>query len=123
MPRSRSNMPLPRDWSGHVKSGFLHAVALAHRGMTAARGWCADSRLVRVRQAEKLQGLEGEIGMLREELRVKDARMARIRPGERPHYAPGERLAILALGAARGWNKTELGERFLVTPATIASWF
>jgi hypothetical protein len=41
-----------------------------------------------------------EIALLREELRIKDARMASIPPRRRPHYPPKERLAILELKAA-----------------------
>jgi transposase InsO family protein len=60
--------------------------------------------------------------MLHEELRIKDARLARIPARERPHYPPTERLAVLALKAARGWNLVQTAARFLVEPATIASW-
>jgi transcriptional regulator with XRE-family HTH domain len=48
--------------------------------------------------------------------------MEQISPHRRPHYAPIERMAILELRAARGWSAAQTAERFLVTPATIASW-
>jgi hypothetical protein len=73
--RSGAKIPLPRYWPAHAKSALVHAVALAHRGLTAARGWCADSRLVRVRQTEEIAGLKADIGALREEIRIKDARL------------------------------------------------
>jgi transposase InsO family protein len=60
--------------------------------------------------------------MLREELRIKNARMARINPHRRPQYPPVERMAILELKAARGWSLEQTARAFLVTPATIASW-
>jgi transposase InsO family protein len=60
--------------------------------------------------------------MLREELRIKDARSARIPPAQRPHYPPADRLAILALKTARSWNKQQAANAFFVTPATISSW-
>ena len=60
--------------------------------------------------------------MLSEELRIKDARWTRIPPAERPHYPPTDRLAILALKSARGWNKQQTANVFFVTPATISSW-
>jgi hypothetical protein len=50
------------------------------------------------------------------------ARMARIAPANRPHYPPTERLAILALKAARGWNNAQTARAFLLTDMTIASW-
>jgi hypothetical protein len=48
--------------------------------------------------------------------------MSRIAPYRRPHYAPLERMAILELRAARGWTAVRTAERFLLTPASIASW-
>src|SRR5262249_5958280 len=66
--------------------------------------------------------LEHEIAMLREEIRVKDARLARIAAPRRPHYVPSERLAILELRAVRGWSLAQTARVFQVTTATIASW-
>ncbi len=40
----------------------------------------------------------------------------------RPHYPPTARLAILELGAARGWSLAQTARIFLVSPPTIASW-
>ena len=60
--------------------------------------------------------------MLRSELELKDARMARIAAERRPHYAPDERLAILTLRAARGWSTAMTARRFLVVAATIRLW-
>jgi hypothetical protein len=39
--------------------------------------------------------------MLRQEIRIKDARMTQIAPQRRPHYPSTERMAILELKAAR----------------------
>jgi len=75
-----------------------------------------------VRLAAECERLRSEVAMLREELRIKDARLARIPPPSRPHYPPAERLAILALRAARGWNLAQTAAHFLLGPATIASW-
>ncbi len=49
--------------------------------------------------------LETEIALLREELRIIGARMARVSPQRRPQYTPVERMAILELRAMRGWSK------------------
>ena len=57
-----------------------------------------------------------------EATRIKDARMARIDPYQRPQYLPAERMAILELKAAGGWSLERTAKTFLVTPATIASW-
>ena len=63
-----------------------------------------------------------EMELLREEMRIKDTRMASIPAQRRPHYSPVERLAILELRAARIWTRQADGRTVLVTPATIASW-
>ena len=66
--------------------------------------------------------LQQEIALLREEMRIKDARMARIAPHRRPHYPPTERMAILELRAARGWSLQQTADAFQLTAPTIASW-
>jgi hypothetical protein len=75
-----------------------------------------------VRLKGENERLRSELGLLREQMRIKDARLGRIAPANRPHYLPTERLAILELGAARGWNNEQTAAAFLVTAATIARW-
>jgi transposase InsO family protein len=113
---------LPRDWPKHTKNAVLHVTGLAHAALARARGWCADSRIARVRLAAKVDHLEAAVALLKEELRIKDARMARIAPERRPHYPPAERLAVLALRAARCWTAAETARHFLLSAATIAAW-
>jgi hypothetical protein len=64
-----------------------------------SRGWWVNSRIARVRLAAENDRLKSALAQAREEIRIKDARMAAIEPGRRPHYPPPERLAILALRA------------------------
>jgi len=59
---------------------------------------------------------------LREEIRIKDARLARIPTAQRLHYQPSERLAILELRALRGWSLAQTARVFQLTSGTIASW-
>jgi putative transposase len=66
--------------------------------------------------------LQQENQLLREEIRIKDARMEQLEAHRRPHYPPTERLAILELRAARGWSLAQTARIFLVSPLTIASW-
>jgi len=65
---------------------------------------------------------EHELALLREQLRIKDARMARLPPQRRPHYPAVDRPEILEIRAARGWSAVQTAERFFVTEATVASW-
>jgi transposase InsO family protein len=66
--------------------------------------------------------LEQEMAQLREELRLKDARLSRVPAHERPHYPPVERLAILQLRSARGWSVRQTAERFHLSPVTLSNW-
>ena len=114
------SLSLPRGWPRRVRSAVLHAISLARLAVTSARGSDRTQRRTRLHQAN--DRLRQEVALLREELRIKDARMEQITPHRRPHYAPIERMAILELRAARGWSSAQAAERLLVTPATIASW-
>jgi transposase InsO family protein len=122
MPHFNFSVPLPPSWPKHAKAATLHVISLAHFVLTHVRGWAANSPIHRVRLAAERDRLESEVAMLREEIRIKDARMAAMAPHRRPHYPPTERMAILQLMAARGWSKAQAGRRFLVTDDTVASW-
>src|ERR1017187_6037896 len=122
MPHAPFSVPLPWSWPKHAKSATLHVISLAHFVLTHVRGWAADSPLHRVRLAADRDRLDTEVALLREEIRIKDARMAALAPHRRPHYPPTERMAILQLMAARGWSKAQAGRRFLVSDDTVASW-
>ena len=113
---------LPKGWQDGVKSAVLHAIALAHYAIVYARAWAADSINARVRLAAENDQLNERCALLREELRIKDIRMAQIAPQRRPHYGPYERMAILELRAARGWSLKQTADTFLVTPATVTCW-
>jgi len=91
-------------------------------GMAYVRGWCANSPDTQVGLRGNDERLRSEVELLREELRIKDARMARIPARHRPRYAPADRLAILELKASRGWNEQQAASAFLISAATIAGW-
>ncbi len=114
--------PIPKGWQGCVKSAVLHAIALAHYAIVYARAWAADSINARVRLAAEKDRFYEECALLREELRIKDTRIAQITPQRRPHYGPHERMAILELRAARGWSLKQTADTFSLTSATIALW-
>ena len=113
---------LPKGWQDCVQSAVLHAIALAHYAIVYARAWAAESINARVRLAAENDRLHEACALLREELRIKDTRVAQITPQRRPHYGPHERMAILELRAARGWSLKQTADTFLVTPTTIAAW-
>jgi transposase InsO family protein len=115
-------IPLPRAWSSRVKSGILHVLSLAQFTLAYTRGWAADSVNTRVRLRAELDRAVQENALLREEIRIKDLRMAQIPPHRRPFYPPTGRMAILEAKAARNWSLEQTAKAFLVTAATIASW-
>ena len=94
-----SDIPVPSGWPKCVRSAVVHVISLAHYAIVAARGWAANSINARVRLAAENGRLKQEIGLLREEIRVKDLRTAKIHPRHRTHYRPTERMAILELKA------------------------
>jgi hypothetical protein len=67
---------LPKGWQDCVKSAVLHAIALTHYAIVYARAWAADSINARVRLAVENDQLHEECALLREELRIKDTRIA-----------------------------------------------
>jgi len=100
----------------------LHAISLAAMAVAVVRARAITSRVTRVRQRTELERLRNEILLLREEMRIKDSRMASLPAPRRPRYKPVQRMAILELRAQRGWSLDETGQRFLVEPRTIAAW-
>ena len=105
---------LPISWPEKVKSSILNVISLAHWAIVYTRAKCANSPkgtctgsarrkpengtcpLIN-RLRGKLERAKNEIGLLKEEIRIKDARMKKIHPKNRPFYSPYERMAIRSL--------------------------
>jgi len=115
-------VPLPSGWAENVKSAVLHVISLAHFAIVEARGWAANAVNPRARQAAEIDRLTGEVALLQEQIRIQNARMAKVDPRHRPYYPPTERMAILELKAARGWSLAQTARVFLVEDDTIATW-
>ena len=111
-------IPLPKQWSEHVKSGVLHAISLASVALACARGRAIGQKRFRA----QLDQADGEIALLREELSIKDGRWQRSPNRRRPHYSPTERMRILQLRAARGWTLEKTAHIFLVDVLTLMNW-
>ena len=124
MPGSPSSpyIRLPKQWNNYVRSAVLHAISLAQFALTSARGQIQCRDRARDRRFAKIERLRQEIHLLKEELRLKDARMHRVPGRRRPYYHPVERLSILELRAARAWSLDQTAERMLVTSNTLSSW-
>jgi len=109
---------LPRQWPDHVKSAVLHAIGLASVVVSYARGRATRRYSLQAR----LEQAESEIALLREELAIKDGRWQRAKTRRRPHYTPLQRMRILQLRAARGWNLEKTARVFLVDLQTLMIW-
>ena len=120
--RKTPKIPLPSGWNQKVRSAVLHVRSLAQYTAVYTRSWAADSANQRVRLKADLDRADQENALLGEEMRIKDVRLARIDPHQRPHYPPTERMAILELRAARGWSLEQTARVFHLSAATVASW-
>ena len=101
-------IPLPKGWTQHVRSAVVHVISLAQFTAVDTRSWAVDTRSWavdsmngRVRLEAENDPLREEVAQLREEGRIKDARMARIPAPRRPHDSPIDRLEILQLRVVR----------------------
>jgi len=118
----KPKIPLPKDWTGNVRSAVLHVIGLAQFATAYTRSWAGNSPNERMRLKAENDRLEAEVAQLKEEIRIKDARMTRLESRKRPQYSPIERMAILELRAARNWSRQETADAFHLTAATISAW-
>src|SRR5215510_12693039 len=119
---SSSSPPISRGWPRRVRSVVVQVISLARVSLAHTHSWASESLNPELRQKAEEDRLQQEVYLLREEIRIKDARMEHIEAHRRPHYPPTARLAILELRAARGWSLAQTARIFLVSPLTIASW-
>jgi len=93
MPADRPDPPLglPKGWPDHVCSAMLHILSLARLACASARGWAAEQTNTRLRLKAELGRCHEANAQLREELRIKDARMVRVPAHHRPYYSAAER--------------------------------
>ena len=117
-----SDVLSPKPWPEVAPSALLHAISLVSMAVTVVRARAIGSRLARARHGTEVERLRNEIVLLRQELRIKDARMASLPAPRRPRYKPLQRMAILELRAQCGWSLAGTGRRSLVEPRTVAAW-
>ena len=118
----KPKIPLSKGWTGHARSAVLHIIGLAQYVTVYTRSWAANSPNERMRLKAENDRFQAEVALLKEEIRIKDARLLRWDPRKRPQYPPTERMAILELRAARSWSKQKTADAFHLTAATITTW-
>ena len=117
-----SSLPLPRQWTQHVKSSFLQAVSLATTAFTATCALAANRRAELTRLKAELGRAYREIALLKEEMAIKDERFRRVPALRRPHYQPIQRLRVLQVKAARSWTIGQTADAFILNTQTVLSW-
>jgi transposase-like protein len=112
----------PRDWKKHFLEALLQITYLAHTALMRSHAWALNSPVERIRLRGDNLRLTRDNELLREELAIKDARIARMAKGKAEQYTRIERLRILQLREAWSWTAKEAGDRFGVTAETINNW-
>ena len=69
----KPKIPLPKDWTGNVRSAVLHVIGLAQYATAFTRSWAGNSPNERMRLKAENDRLEAEVALLQEEIRIKDA--------------------------------------------------
>ncbi len=83
-------IPLPKGWTGHVRSAVLHVIGLAQFATAYTRSWSANSPNERMRLKAENDRLEAEVSLLEEEIRIKDARLLRLNSRKRTVHRDDE---------------------------------
>ncbi len=78
MSASLEKLTLPSSWPAVVRSAMLQVISLAQYAAVYTRSWAADSSNARVRLRADCDQIREEAALLREEMRIKDARMTSI---------------------------------------------
>ena len=115
-------LSIPRGWNKRVRWGILNTLALARTCFMDVMATKSVSRRKGDRTCAENTRLRHEVELLREEIRIKDARMGRVPCRRRPYYSPVERMAILEQRALRGWSLERAARVFLVSRVTLSNW-
>jgi hypothetical protein len=75
-----SDPVFPTTWPRVARRAVLHVISLAATAVAVVRGRAIDSRSRHVRRNAEVEQLRNEIMLLREELRLKDARLGAVPP-------------------------------------------
>jgi transposase InsO family protein len=121
MPSSKA-ISLSKNWPKQVKSALIHTISLTTTAFMAAYGRISQKRDSATRLLAELDIARREIALLKEEIRIKDARFKRLSPRRRPNYTSIQRLQILRLKAIRGWTTVRTAEVFLLNEHTVTEW-
>jgi transposase InsO family protein len=101
---------------------MLHILSMARTAIVCNWSELENSKLWDQQWAGKLDKSDTDRSQREEQLRLIQARLGRISPLKRPHYTPCERMSILEIRSARGWNLKKTAEEFLLDEETVSGW-
>jgi hypothetical protein len=81
-----SRLALPKHWTRSIQAALVHVMSLAHYALVQTRSWAANGSNDRVRLSANRDQLDQEIRLLREEIRIKNERLARCQGAPKPSY-------------------------------------
>ena len=82
-----TKLPIPSGWNKRVQSAILQAISLGRHCFVSIVARTANSPKAADRVVAQNERLKHEVESLREELRLKDVRMARVPSQRRPYYS------------------------------------
>ena len=62
--KEKPKIPLPKDWTGNVRSAVLHVISLAQYATAYTRSWAANSPNERMRLKTENDRLEAEVALI-----------------------------------------------------------
>ena len=72
-----STLPVPRQWTKHIRSAFIHTISLASATFTSTCALASKRKASLTRMKSELAQAYQEIALLREEIQIKDDRFGR----------------------------------------------
>jgi len=121
MSNSTLTIPLPKSWPAKVRSAMLQVVSLAKYAAVYTRSWAADCPKARVRFRVGRDRYQEDNALLREELRIKDARMAHPNILRSSFNLIDPSLAALPWRCDLGYSSLSGSPRRIVPPRTTAA--
>jgi hypothetical protein len=81
-------LPVPRQWSKHIKLVFIHTISLASTAFTSTCALASKRRATVTRLKAELAQAYHEISLLEKEVQIKDKWFKRAAPHRRTFYSP-----------------------------------
>ena len=116
------DITIPENWSPMIRKAMLYVFAKAHHVILGNWSECENSKSWDRQCAGHFDRSNTEDSQKDDIFRIIQARLGRVSPSKRPRYTSCERMNILEIKAAKGWNNKRTAEVFLVDGETIASW-